>query len=380
MRGESLDMALEVLRRDKNCEAYGIDIANSNMSQIFYIAGMCQDGQSNAYDEYRRRFKHKRWIFLPINDGFGGTTNDGHSGTHWSLVVMDTIEHTVHYFDSLYVQWEWNQRLAKDVSIGLMSILGEDISEWVFESEINSPHQWKHNQFTGDGGPCGPFVYKMTEILVENIIFQEHRQERRYGLSLPDWFPEHFVNLFHSGQVRWQMQQSLVRYKAEYEATWLIQAHDLKAVQNEGATLSTKLPETFYISPQPKPSVQRHEHKRRRCSNYRHKSSTGRNGSKRYEVIDLDTESVPHDAIDNPQVSRSSDPAEVIWLDPPDPSTKASASTKANQRQRRAKYDSHGREHHPNEASIDINGRSARQTTYNTSEDDSEGSPISRNT
>jgi hypothetical protein len=53
MPGESLDMALEVLRRDEDCDTYGIDIANTTVAQICYFAATSSCGT-----------RHRRSVFM----------------------------------------------------------------------------------------------------------------------------------------------------------------------------------------------------------------------------------------------------------------------------------------------------------------------------
>jgi hypothetical protein len=53
MPGGSLDMALEVLRRDEDCDTYGINIANSTVAQICYFAATSSCGT-----------RHRRSVFM----------------------------------------------------------------------------------------------------------------------------------------------------------------------------------------------------------------------------------------------------------------------------------------------------------------------------
>jgi hypothetical protein len=53
MPGGSLDMALKVLRRDEDCDTYGINIANSTVAQICYFAATSSCGT-----------RHRRSVFM----------------------------------------------------------------------------------------------------------------------------------------------------------------------------------------------------------------------------------------------------------------------------------------------------------------------------
>ncbi|KAH7351455.1 hypothetical protein BKA66DRAFT_575549 [Pyrenochaeta sp. MPI-SDFR-AT-0127] len=251
MRGESIDMALEVLRRDQDCDDYSIDIANSNSAQVFYLAAMCNDGSSREYDEYRIRFHNKRWIFVVINDAFGGVENNGTKGSHWSLVALDRIHKTVHYYDSLYINWEANRAIGHDVGKGLLLILDEDMSRWAFRPEWNSPSQVHDNLAVGDIGPCGPFVYRMTEMLIEHIKYHyDNGSVFKCSLGLPEDFNAQFGQLFHSKLVRQAIQHSIAQWKCRIDTSHFMHEHDRIAVRDESVILSAEPPPTLNISHQ----------------------------------------------------------------------------------------------------------------------------------
>ncbi|KAF1842857.1 uncharacterized protein K460DRAFT_432298 [Cucurbitaria berberidis CBS 394.84] len=238
MRGESLDMALETLRRDQDCNAYKIDIANSNSAQVFHFVSKVEseDGSGKDYDAYRNRYQDKQWIFVVINDAFGDVENDGTSGTHWSLVALDRLHKTVHYFDSLFVRYEDDQQTAHMVGWGLLRILGEDLDCWTFQPELNSPHQKHNNLDKGDIGPCGPFVYNLTKLQIMRI---KHCQDTGMGkhctLELPAQYPVWFGTSFNSKLVRGQIQLQIMRWRRRVDAERLANEQSQPAVQGEAA-------------------------------------------------------------------------------------------------------------------------------------------------
>lgn len=237
MRGESLDMALEVLRLKQQCDVNAIDIANSDTSQVFYFANMCNDGATSTYDQYRARFQGKRWIFIPINDGIGGSINEDHSGSHWTLVAMDLMKQTAHYFDSLTRHRPNYEGMAKDIAQGVVNILGLNSWQWTFVVEHNCPNQWRNNLFKHDGGPCAPFVFRMTEMLVEHIRnHQDYGLEDQCSLELPAGFEDDFGNHFHSREIRYRMQRDILEFKVDAEARALIEQHDAAAMRDAEVT------------------------------------------------------------------------------------------------------------------------------------------------
>ncbi|KAF2125767.1 hypothetical protein P153DRAFT_399908 [Dothidotthia symphoricarpi CBS 119687] len=238
MRGESLDMALEVLRAEKQLEDFSIDVANCNTAQVFYFASQCKDAHEKTYDEYRARFQNKKWIFIICNDGLGGTSNEGTSGTHWSLLVMDRVHKVVYYYDSLYMHFEGNRTLAADVALGLLNILGETVSSWEWNPDFKSPNQYQYNQFSDDGGPCGPFVWKMTDMLTDEI--QKHIKagtEQECDLKIDDAFLHRFAQDFHSFNVRLNIQCGIARWKCFEDSLRFTRDHDQAAVRGEQVEL-----------------------------------------------------------------------------------------------------------------------------------------------
>jgi hypothetical protein len=246
MRGESFGMALEVLRRDMNCDVYDIGFADENAAQMMYAAMLSKDGHTCYYDTLRKQLDGKSWIFILMNDGIGG---DVHGGSHWSLIVMDRIHKLVHYYDSFKIKEPKQHVIAGDISCGLLAVLGEDASWWCFCVEWHSPNQFFHNQFIGDPGPCGPFVWKMSEKLVTRI--KRHRDadnESGCSLALDEYFPALFMSSFNSLRVRIQMGRSIARWKAVTAAPIWMEVHDTAALHGQSVTLSGHAPPSIMPS------------------------------------------------------------------------------------------------------------------------------------
>lgn len=235
MHDEILNTAIEVLRRDEDCDRYSIGFADSNTTQLFQIARGSNDTDSHHYDSYREQFGDKAWVFLIINDGAG---SEGQSGSHWSLVAVDRIHKRAHYIDSLFVYRQEYQDLGREISLGLLEILGEDIVQWKYKIETNSPNQNWNNQFNWDAGACGPAVYKIIQLLVWEIKRMTVTQRvHECFLSLPDTFKQYFEDNFHSLHVRHDIAGSLILWKVKEDSKMLNQQHDEAIVKEEDVML-----------------------------------------------------------------------------------------------------------------------------------------------
>jgi hypothetical protein len=290
MRDESIDMALEVLRRDLDCDTHGIAIANSTMAQICYFAAFSEDSTSREYDEYKARFRDKKWIFLVVNDAIGGNENDGRSGTHWSLVVLDRAYKHAYYYDSLYPNNRYNTDMGRDISLGMLKILGEDVRDWHYDIQYDCPNQNWHNQFKFDDGACGPFVFKMTELLVNKI--KNHRQagkEHECYIDIDLNFRAYFKSVFHSLGVREDIKMRIARWKAIIDAPQIADSHDQFAIQdvldialNDGPVVSFVVPSRPVVPLRKEP---------RRPTRYANHHRGGSNKNDAIEVKDSDLSS-----------------------------------------------------------------------------------------
>ena len=227
MRDESLDMALETLSRDFDCSDNGIAIASSMVSQICLFAVNSDDSSPQEYAEYQARFWDKQWIFVVVNDATGRADTYSLQGNHWSLVVIDRIHRKTYYFDSLFITDSSSQNMGREISRGMLKILGEDINLWRYLPQFNSPHQTIDNRFRGDTGACGPFVYKMTEMLIQHIrAAQLQGGEELCNVELYDGFQSYFRDHFHSRDVRHDIQKRIAHWKAVINASSIANGHD----------------------------------------------------------------------------------------------------------------------------------------------------------
>ncbi|EUC32319.1 hypothetical protein COCCADRAFT_99000 [Bipolaris zeicola 26-R-13] len=256
MRDESLDMALEVLCRDYNCENHRIAIANSMVSQICLFAAESEDSNPQEYAQYRARFETKQWIFLVINDAIGSVENNCLQGNHWSLIAMDRIHCTVSYYNSLFLDDEQSRHLGFQIGRGMLKILGEDVRNWRYRIQQYTPHQDHHNQFDYDDGACGPFVYKMAEVLIRRIKRHQSRgDEDECSLELSEDFPMDFKNQFHSFLVRCEIQRRIARWKAIIYTPTFAYDHDQEAIRGECVELDDSPVVNFGIPRRPETLV-----------------------------------------------------------------------------------------------------------------------------
>jgi hypothetical protein len=288
MRDESLDMALEVLRRDSDCDAHGIAIANSTMAQICYFANFSEDSAPQEYDEYKARFRDKNWIFLVVNDAIGGMDNDGRSGSHWSLVAMDVKWKRAYYYDSLFPNSNYHLDMGRDISLGMLKILGEHIRQWKYIPQYDCPNQNWHNQFKYDAGACGPFVYKMTEILVNKIkAYRQANREDECHINVGWEYRAQFKDVFHSLEVRKIIQRKIAHWKGLAEARDEADRLDYNAVRDAPDVTLIDGPVVQFEAPLPRLFVPRPEEPRRPV---RHINRSGSHRDDAIKVKDSDSE------------------------------------------------------------------------------------------
>ncbi|KAG9191177.1 hypothetical protein G6011_09265 [Alternaria panax] len=289
MRGESLDMALEVLRRDEDCDTYDIDIANSTVAQICCFAASGIDGPSGEYDQYRARYNDKKWIIVICNDGMGGIENDGTSGTHWSMVAMDRVSKRAYYYDSLWAHLQNYRNLGRNISLSMLNILGEDIPLWKYEVQDESPNQNYHNLFKHDEGACGPFVYKMTQILIKYIKAQQSLGFDLFSMEIDrQWAYQVFRPQFHSGFVRSEMQDSILRWRHTIQASAYADQNDYEAIKDTDTVLDDGPVVVFEVPWKPRLPVLPQTHHTGRPSRPHHTKRGCSSGSNYHDPIELD--------------------------------------------------------------------------------------------
>jgi hypothetical protein len=264
-----LNTALEALRLEEDCDAHDIGMINTDIAQVCYMAYKNRNSDESRlyFSDYRHPLEDKKWMFVPINDG---TVNDEAqstaSGSHWSLVVVDRIHKRCYYYDSFIKRENTPSYIAAErIFKGLLLILGENIREWTWKPQENSPDQWEHNtfgiwrqdvwgygQWKRDDGPCGPFVWTMCGILIKHIKnHQADGNELECSLDLPDNFPASFQGCFNSYNIRVDMQCLIAKFKLRKDIDHLIQEHDQAAFDAKDSVLSIKSPVVFCPPPAP---------------------------------------------------------------------------------------------------------------------------------
>lgn len=256
MTDDALDMAMETIRRDYECDAHRVAIANSTVAQICFFAFTSEDSSPEEYAEYKTQYQDKRWIFIVINDAIGGTENRGNSGTHWSFVAMDREIKRAYFYDSLYAQSANDHEKVWNVVQGMVKILEEDPIRWYFYVQWYTPNQDLHNRFPSDGGACGPFVYKMIQVLISHTIhcYRTNQDNLCFELhpAFPNWFRDtHFDSLL----IREEIQYKIARQKANAEGNRLIDSHDRVALYNSDVDV-VEGPMEFFDIPLSCPTVQ----------------------------------------------------------------------------------------------------------------------------
>lgn len=216
MQDDCLDMASKILAHNEKCADSHISIASTFEAQIFYGAANDPNG---GYEEYSKQFGDAKWIFIPINDGMAGKVNASIQGSHWSLLVLNRVSKTAHYFDSLFIDQSEYHELASAVFCGTANVLGENVHEWVTKVEYNSPNQKQHNICKEEAyTSCGPFVYSMTEFLIFTIQEAQRKGcENQHVLDLRPEFPRLWAEMWDSRAKRQEMQNSVADMKMAME-------------------------------------------------------------------------------------------------------------------------------------------------------------------
>ncbi|OCK73351.1 hypothetical protein K432DRAFT_387437 [Lepidopterella palustris CBS 459.81] len=165
----TLNVALSLLAQDYQAiiDHYDIFIAMSYLGQILWMIDKNEyTGEDlKAYSAEKKNLEGKRWVFIPINDGFDGNS----SGTHWTLIVIDTQQGAAHYIDSI-TTWETSNRaIAARVVKGFEALMDIEICGLERRVEENVPDQTMDNFCGTDWGPCGPFVYSITQYILAGM-------------------------------------------------------------------------------------------------------------------------------------------------------------------------------------------------------------------
>ena len=251
MEDEGLNMSLESLRQNKKCADHHIDVISTNLVQVLYMTFRLQDHNDPHWNKNKERWNDKRWIFIPINNGISGEEAETLSaGSHWALVIMDRVHKRAFYYDSMGIKDDAIQLIAYHVTIALLKVLAEDMGLWKWKPQEYTPNQWRDNQTEGDVGPCGPFVWQMCRIMIDQIIeHQLHDQEQGCDLRLDSSFPSWFGKQFASYHVRLAMYHLVAHYKCRQVPMRLIDEHDQAAIQGEDVVLSGELPMSYGLTP-----------------------------------------------------------------------------------------------------------------------------------
>jgi hypothetical protein len=221
-----LNVALELVSKKYRCRANDIEIGNALDSFLLWQCGQYGDADGNDfahYAEQKKQFEGKKFIFLPINDGYVNPSNEDTNGTHWSLLVVNRMSGTAHYVDSLYAGSLAHQDVASTTLLGLRYLLDDD--QYVCHVEYNAPNQYTHNRTTDDWGPCGPFVYEMIKRYLRKIQrYLEAGMESAFSFDIPEGFATRCR--FDSHYTRWEVQQRIADAKACQIRDAVIAAHD----------------------------------------------------------------------------------------------------------------------------------------------------------
>lgn len=242
MIDDHLNTAFALLSQDKNCDESSIAILSTYVAEIIYRAET-----TAGQEQYTALYGDKKWIFMPVNNGFEATVNDGTKGAHWSLVALDRVHKCMHYYDSLFMGQEAYMFMAKRIADNMLQVLGEDIAQWEFLAEVNCPDQYHYNNCK-DGGACGPFVYDMVMILVNSIKGHQHEGKEDWcTLRLHDDFPGRFGSWWSSENTRVAIQRRMLQEMMGKDIEGWAAQHDRQAVEGEDVKFFDEPAVTFEV-------------------------------------------------------------------------------------------------------------------------------------
>ncbi|KAF2712902.1 cysteine proteinase [Pleomassaria siparia CBS 279.74] len=246
-RDSILNVSLEILSDDFDCRSNDIAIANSFVASILYRVGKDGDVDENNfanYKEEKQRFAGKKWIFLPINDGYKSEVQGINDGVHWALVVIDVVERSACYFDGLWSRdpdWRYHwEQLARTVVLGVEYVLGLKLN-FEIEDPRCTPEQFTHNSFKHDNGPCGPYVWYMTLLFVQRIVQAQARGENKTYVRCDDDLSDKWN--FDSNDVRGYALNSILERKLKHMVEKAVENHDEAALRDTSVTVLPERPE-----------------------------------------------------------------------------------------------------------------------------------------
>ncbi|KAH8717020.1 hypothetical protein GQ44DRAFT_713075 [Phaeosphaeriaceae sp. PMI808] len=212
MDDSALNMSLEALRHSLNCAPHSIDILSSNLSQLCFAITDPREASHPSNNALRARFHDMRWILMPINDGFDGEElSDEGAGSHWSLAIIDRGQKRRYYYDSMWGPGNYIESMAERATAGFLMLVGEDTSAYAWWPQVDCPDQREDNLDAWDEGPCGAFVWYMSEHFVRVIRGRSKADD--FDLCIGAAFRGAFRQRFHSGDVKRDMRDLIERYR-----------------------------------------------------------------------------------------------------------------------------------------------------------------------
>lgn len=236
MDDSPFNMSLETLRESFNCYEHSIDVVTSNVTQTIFMACITNELGHPSYNYLRERFSDKHWIFVPINDGLDGEYSSDVRGTHWSLVAINRVHGEAHYYDSI----KSSSRIlnfASAVTHAVLHLIGSASPPFQLFKEDHTPNQFEQNLGSKDDGACGPFVWRMTSLLIERII-----KDPYCHLTIAPQFYNMHWRMFNSGLIRSEMRRLIIRFKTLLDSMELAIPHDILAVEGEDVILCHRPP------------------------------------------------------------------------------------------------------------------------------------------
>lgn len=211
-RDDVMDAALALCSIYYKGEENGIKVVGSATTQVLNFAAM-GELDMNELQAYAPAFEGKKWIFMPLNNGIGGTTLGQFEGSHWSLLAIDRPNRAAHYIDGM--KDSGMDKMASRYARALQKMLDDE--EYNFFIECHAPGQWNDNGARVDWGPCGPYVLAIIRIMMSRIRdFQIAGHEEDVALHIEPDFRSRFG--FDSHDERRSLEYTIASYKADQVA------------------------------------------------------------------------------------------------------------------------------------------------------------------
>ncbi|KAH9868921.1 hypothetical protein J1614_007996 [Plenodomus biglobosus] len=214
----------------------GVLVLGSQATQALYRVGVGKATADETISNWINRgsltelLAGRRWIVMPCSDGMQDESFTGiYAGTHWGFIIVDTEKKVARWVDSLVSceqkdnRWKITGMLDAGTAAGkalrgLEAVLNNgnpDATEFKYAATTlkHTPHQGHNNTAMEDPGACGPFMFKVLELIITELLENHDDIKAMFPASLRD------ARIFNSVDIRAEMQHLLEEKAAEQRPT-----------------------------------------------------------------------------------------------------------------------------------------------------------------